>query len=554
MADLSRLYAALKAADAAGNTADATALAQAIKAGGPGAGQQPRDSGGLNAFVRGLANGATFNLADTIAAAGDATIPLDSGASTAPTWMGRFQENRARQKGQTDLDHANHATAALAGNIGGGFLNPVTRAIPLAKTPLGKVAQGGLLGGAYGLGGGISNQDDPSGLALDAAKGVGTGAALPALAPFAKGAANLAGKGATYALGLTTGVGPKAIQEAFAAGKSGGAAEAALKGAMRGDANWSDVVDDAKGALANLRANRNAAYRSGMIDVSKDPTILSFEPLDQALAKANAVKSYKGQDLDPATADVRSQINGVIDNWRNLDPAEYHTPEGFDALKQQIGSIKDNQPFNTPQRVVADTAYNAVRKTIAQQAPAYNEVMSGYSKASDLIDSIQRELSLGPKGNPGTALRKLQSVLRTDANSGWGGRSQAADVLANNGAPLLLPKLAGQALSQSLPRGLAGLTAGGELATAAGSAALGHPAVLLGMVPTLAASSPRLVGEGALLAGKGAALASQLARHIPTRNPSLMLVQPQGSGQGSPGLFGGALAALLANPTYGGAH
>lgn len=343
--------------------------------------------------------------------------------------------------------------------------------------------------------------------------GAGAGAALPALGLLARGGKDIA----VNVLGATTGAGANSIRGAYAAGKAGGEAGDAFKTAMKDPSSWGAVVQDAKDALSNLRAQRSAAYKNGMVDVSKDATVLSFDPVDQSLAKTSGIKNFKGQDLSPKTAGVRQEVNDAISNWKSLDPAEYHTPEGFDALKQQLGDIRDSYKYGTPEWKVASDTYNAVRGTIADQAPAYNKVMGDYSKASDSIAELEKELSLGKKGNPNTALRKLQSVMRDNVNTSWGKRAELANSLTDAGATNLMPSLAGQALSSPLPRGLARW----------GDASLGT-AVALGThgaaaLPMLAAASPRLVGNAAYAAGAASRGAAGLTSQIPMQLPRLNL-------------------------------
>jgi hypothetical protein len=67
--------------------------------------------------------------------------------------------------------------------------------------------------------------------------------------------------------------------------------------------------------------------------------------------------------------------------------------------------------------------------------------------------------------------------------------------LQQAGAPNLMTKLSGQALSSNMPRGLQGLTAGGAIA---GGAMMSNPMA----IPAVVASMPRVVGEGALLTGR----------------------------------------------------
>jgi hypothetical protein len=344
--------------------------------------------------------------------------------------------------------------------------------------------------------------------------GMAAGALLPSAGLLLQGAKNI---GANV-LGATTGAGANSIRNAYAAGAAGGDAAKAFTTALTDPSSWGQVVSDAKAAIGNLRASRQAAYRSGMADISKDASVLDFTPVDDALAsRTNTYAGRSGtgpvQALSPKTADVRQEVAAAVDNWKSLDPADFHTPEGFDALKQQIGDIRDGYQYGSPQWKYANDVYGSVRNTIADQAPTYDKVMGDYSKASDTITELEKELSAGRKGNPNTALRKLQSVMRDNVNTSWGKRAELANTLVDNGATNLLPSLAGQALSSPLPRGLARW---GD-ATVGGLAALAsHGAAAL---PMLAAASPRLVGNAAYGAGVASRGATNLANAIPLSLP-----------------------------------
>lgn len=363
---------------------------------------------------------------------------------------------------------------------------------------------------------------------------VGASSAVSGALPLLGAAGRVAAKGVPYVLGnITTGAGREAVNEAFRAGKAGGERAKAFVGNMRGTIPMGQVVEQAKAALGNMRTQRNYAYRSGMSDISKDASVLSFEPIEQAMAKTSGVKNFKGIDTSPKTAAVRAEIQGEIDKWKALDPKEYHTPEGFDALKQILGDIKDDLPFGSPQRTVAENAYNAVRQSIAKQAPAYDKVMKDYAEASDELAALQAELSLGPKGNPNTALKKLQSIMQNNVNTNWGKRAEYAGTLEDAGATKLIPSIAGQAMSSPTPRGLnrllAGMGAGGSYF--AGS--LLDPMTLT----ALAATSPRLVGEGAHLAGQVAGGAANIAQKVPFQLPRLAPALSPAFGFGVPQLL-----------------
>lgn len=319
--------------------------------------------------------------------------------------------------------------------------------------------------------------------------------------------------------GVGTHTGGEAIRQAARAGAEGGEAARSFQENLRGTASPNDVVAEARNAVGEIRKQRGEAYREGMSGISKDPAILDFDRVDDALAQISGVKTYKGQVISPKTQGIRQEIGETIRDWKALDPAEFHTVEGMDALKQKLGDIRDATQYGTPERVVADRAYHAVRKTIIDQAPEYARVMKGYEEASKQIKEIEKTLSLDPKANIDTALRKLQSVMRNNVNSNYGQRGKLAEFLVESGAPNLMEKLAGQALSSWTPRGLGklGMQLGTEIAALMAGHAAAGPAGVATAAATLPLMSPRLVGEAAYYAGK--------ASNAPIRPASKALFQ-----------------------------
>lgn len=321
------------------------------------------------------------------------------------------------------------------------------------------------------------------------------------LSPFAwqRGlslAGKIAGPVAAHGLGLTTGAGGAAVKEAFNAGRSGGSASQAFLDQMRGNVPVGDVVQTAKEAVAQMRAAKNADYKAGIGSTIKgDPQVLDFAPIDKAINDVAGVGSFQGKSLSSGADKVRQKIQAVVDDWRSSDPATFHTPEGLDALKQKIGNLgyeedlKDVAKPNSPGKAILDAAYNAVKGQIVKQAPGYAQVMRDYMNASDELRNVEGSFSLGKNATTDTSLRKLQSILRNNANTNYGQRVQMGNTLVDNGADNLMPSLAGQALSSNTPRGLQSVLAGGEALASL------HPAALPYTLPALAASSPRLVGE-----------------------------------------------------------
>ena len=402
--------------------------------------------------------------------------------------------------------------AEVAGSAGvGGVLAKGLQAIPMLAKFAPVVQSGGLTLGPGITGGYAAN------LATRAAGGAINGAATASLidpstsnavdGAIAGGALPVAIKGAQYAgkavqgiaknvLGGSTGTSAETIGAAFNAGQNN--SQSFLQN-MRGEVPFDDVVTSAKAGLSNMRADRGAQYRSGMLDISADKSVLNFAPIDSALQNVQQMGSYKGVQINKNASGVVDDLSNTISQWRGLDPAEYHTPEGMDALKRSIGDIRDATQFGTPARKAADTVYNSVKTEITNQAPTYSKVMGDYSAASDQLSQVEKALSLGDKASNDTAIRKLQSLMRNNAQTNYGSRLSLANQLEQNGGVDLIPSIAGQALNSWMPRGMTGAIqkAGGTAAIGAG---LLNPAFLapLAMAPF---ASPRLMGETAFRAG-----------------------------------------------------
>lgn len=157
--------------------------------------------------------------------------------------------------------------------------------------------------------------------------------------------AGTTGKVLSKGLGMTTGVGDEPIRQAYAAGRQGGARQASFIENLRGEVPMQDVLETAKADLAAMGQQQKAAYRSDMKAIQGDKAVLDFADIDNALAQAAGRTQFKGQTIKQGAAEQVQKASELVNNWKNLDPAEYHTPEGLDALKQQVGDILEGIPF-----------------------------------------------------------------------------------------------------------------------------------------------------------------------------------------------------------------
>jgi hypothetical protein len=357
------------------------------------------------------------------------------------------------------------------------------------------------------------------------------GRAIDPLNVAAKGA-KLTGKSTAGILGLTSGAGMRSVEEAAKAGYRGGKQSDAFITQMRQPEKYQNVLDEAERAVEAVRQKRSQEYRAGMAGVSQDATVLNFAPIESAFDQIKSTGQYAGRSglstaqniNEPAVAAV-NKLNEIITEWKALDPTEFHTPEGLDKLKQKIYNQSKGYPPNSPERLVADRMYKAVRDVVANQAPDYMRTMGDYEQASDLLKEFERSLSLNEKATADTTLRKLQSIMRNNANTNYGARAALGEQLVESGATTLMPGLAGQMMSSPTPRSLSGQLYGtGTLLNLLQNL----PGALLDptTIAYAGATSPRVIGETAYAAGKIASTPKKLAQLLSQYGDKLADVDP----------------------------
>jgi hypothetical protein len=305
-------------------------------------------------------------------------------------------------------------------------------------------------------------------------------------------------------LGLTTGVGGDAVREAVKSGIDGGESGKSFRGNMRGSIKIKQLVKDARKGLKKIRSKRGKRYRSGMFDISKDKSILDFNQVDNALIEAVANNTFRGVAKSDATEAALKKIKGLIEGWKGLDPAEFHTPEGMDALKQRIGSLVDWKSNPKAENIAAQSMYDKVGSMIREQAPTYDKVMSEYAKKSDEITEIEKSLSLKKKSTIDQAGRALTGAMRNNVNTNYGSRVDAVKAVQKASGKPLMSAIAGQAMSSLTPRGLAG-TATQTLLPIFAAGLSGSALPLL----SLPLQSPRLVGEAVHAGGRAVNVAGK---------------------------------------------
>ena len=324
---------------------------------------------------------------------------------------------------------------------------------------------------------------------------VATGGAIGTAIPVVGRGIQATGGAIRRGLGVTTGAGEESLAQALRAGREGN--EAFLQN-IKGDVSAENVLKQAKDALANMRSARSQEYQKGIQTTKENQVFLNFKPIREAFDETLSTLKSKGigeeaSKVGPDTMKKVNEIKGILNEWQKKPTL--HTAGGLDDLKQRLDDVYSEGMTDQAKRILSNTR-TAVKNTIVTQDKNYAKTMANYEEALGLEREIERALSLGKKSAADTAIRKLQSLTRNNANTNYGYRMELAKALQEQGGQDLMPALAGQALSSFTPRGLAGQ--GAALGIGAGGALTVNPMALAALPLT----SPRLVGMGAYGVGK----------------------------------------------------
>jgi hypothetical protein len=438
--------------------------------------------------------------------------PLMAGAQLVTGGRGGVSGAAQRLAQESEVYSQANPASYMGGRIGGAVLPAAGVAKGAGMIPSFSRANPYVQGAAIGAASGamIPEETGLTGAPMYQQMGqnVATGSAIGTAIPVVGRGLQAAGSGIRRGLGVTTGAGEESIAQALRAGREGN--QAFLQN-IRGDVSAADVLDQAKDALSNMRANRNQAYRQGIQSTMPSAEIVAGKPLPKAPPKLdfapitgsldNVVESLKvktptGSQFKIGSAELNKveELQDVVKTWQK-DPS-LHTAEGLDALKQRLDALYPDSPAQKQVQRAVTTVRNTVKDTIVAQDKNYAKTMKAYEESLGLEREIERALSLGNRSAADTAIRKLQSLTRNNANTNYGYRMELAKALQNQGGQDIMPALAGQALSSFTPRGLAGQ--GAALGIGAGGALTVNPMALAALPLT----SPRLVGMGAYGLGR----------------------------------------------------
>lgn len=383
---------------------------------------------------------------------------------------------------------------------------------------------------AIGAGTGYALTPDEAGRGESALFGAVGGAA----GEFARPIAQSTGRAMAEALGLSTGAGSDAVRQAFRSGATG---DRQFVENMRGNVPVTDILEQAQGAMQTLKQSRRDAFQKGFESTKQNQTFLDFKPIETKFDNAIQSLTVKGvgnvsaSKVGKKTLDDVAEIKAVVDEWKAKP--ELHTAEGLDALKRRIDDVYRQDMSNEAKSILTQTR-GAVKQTIVKQDKNYAKTMKDYEEGLGLERELEKALSLGDKASADTAIRKLQSLTRNNANTSYAYRQQLADVLRQETGTDLMPALAGQSMQSFTPRGIQKLVPSLTAGSGVGAAAVGAGPAALIPLATLPLQSPRLVGEATYGVGRAARPVIDLANSgTPEQRRLVKLLLMKGAERGT---------------------
>lgn len=320
-------------------------------------------------------------------------------------------------------------------------------------------------------------------------KGLKT-AAKPVTVP-----AGVAGKVTTKAgseiSGALTGTSGETIEELFRAVRRGGDEATNATNALRKQTTPEQIGNSIKDSVDTVKTARNEAFkqdfnaiRNEIVDTSKIKQGVNDSLNKFNISTKDGVLDFTNSKLRTVPAAQTKLQNAYDEVIRFGDDA---TLEQIDTSRQALKALRlsgDDASANVANAMI-DEATDIIR-TAGSQVDGYKKLLGEFAESSDFLDNLTKGLSAGDKASIDQTYRRVITSLKTNNEARLSLVKELDEATGGN----LLATIAGQQLSEELPRGIfrqiaAGMAAGG-IVTGGLSTSL---------LPTLVFASPRIVGE-----------------------------------------------------------
>lgn len=318
------------------------------------------------------------------------------------------------------------------------------------------------------------------------------GAAARTAAPIAAKAASIPVTGIAEVQGALTGTSGETVRQAFNAARRGGKELDEFTKSLRGNTTPEQLVNRLREGTDKINAEKSARFGE-MLNTIGDQSVDTSSIVSGVAEdlKKIGVKIADDGSLDFSESKFRTvpqaanKLQAMFDEVKRL--GDQQTVRGIDTSRQALGALLltgDDASARTANLAITN-AINRVRSA-GKSVDGYGEALVQFGDDSEFLNEITRALSSGDKATIDTAYRKLATTLKTNNEQ----RRNLLMELDDATGGYILSSVAGQQLSEELPRGIFRQIAAGMAGV---SVATGG--ISAGLLPALVFASPRVTGE-----------------------------------------------------------
>lgn len=469
---------------------------------------------------------------------GGGTIGEFMGTQLAKGTFGKTLQTAATGREMTPEQEQEVGPGPSGKSVAGDVLRTAATFLPVGKIA-GGVSKGlaalGLTKGASVAGqavaGGLTGLAADTGLSMEegggARAGLGTaiGAGLPIVGPVAsavtRAAAKISGKGASEIGGALTGTSAETLEQAFAAARQGGDELEQFTAALRGKTTPEKLVNNLRDKIGFISSQRQTLFKNTLkelgdevVDATAAKTTFADYLSDAKVAITNGQLDFSNSGKLKLVPQAQNKIALAFQEVSQLP--DNATLEMIDDTRQAIKALKltgDDPSANLANKLI-DDAVRAVRE-VGENVPGYGQMLDEFAETSEFLEELGRGLSTGGQATVDQTYRRMATALKTNNEQ----RMALVRELdqATDGA--ILSSIAGQQLSEALPRGIFRQIGAG---IAGGAAITGG--ISVNLLPPLVFASPRVAGEFVRALGIGATKAKVLTESINTVRNTLIKI------------------------------
>ncbi|MEA1876691.1 MAG: hypothetical protein U9N86_07490, partial [Bacteroidota bacterium] len=252
------------------------------------------------------------------------------------------------------------------------------------------------------------------------------------------------------------------------------------------------VVGTMVEGLRKIKDTRSKTYRVELSKIKQNKASIDTTPIKEHLDDLMSENNYNISITDKGKLDFsrssiqrseRTKIQEIFNDVKSWGSKQGdNTVIGLDTLKKKLDNFYSE---NANTRAFVTSMRNKVKDTIAEKVPEYAKMTENYKKTTDLINELEKSLSLGGKTSMTTTLKKIISVGRDDFDF----RKNLVKELENITGESIMDQITGISMQDVIPERLFGrIAAGGTLGVVTTGA---NPWILT----VAAATSPKVMGE-----------------------------------------------------------